>query len=108
MWKQFFYLRNAEAQNRTADTAVFSRMLYQLSYLGVSELQFYADLKECQKYHIRLLRRSKKKERCPSILIDGASSAGYSRGYLPAQTPMRGDNRSKRRRRSAVEQNASK
>jgi hypothetical protein len=28
--------RNAETQNRTADTAVFSRMLYQLSYLGVS------------------------------------------------------------------------
>lgn len=28
-------LINAEAQNRTADTAVFSRVLYQLSYLGV-------------------------------------------------------------------------
>lgn len=26
--------KNAETQNRTADTAVFSRMLYQLSYLG--------------------------------------------------------------------------
>ena len=24
----------AETQNRTADTAIFSRMLYQLSYLG--------------------------------------------------------------------------
>jgi hypothetical protein len=24
----------AKAQNRTADTAIFSRMLYQLSYLG--------------------------------------------------------------------------
>ena len=26
----------AEAQNRTADTTVFSRVLYQLSYLGIS------------------------------------------------------------------------
>ncbi len=25
----------AEGQNRTADTAIFSRMLYRLSYLGV-------------------------------------------------------------------------
>src|SRR5581483_3878668 len=31
---------NAEAQNRTADTAVFSRVLYQLSYLGVKRLYF--------------------------------------------------------------------
>ncbi len=29
--------KNAETQNRTADTAVFSRMLYQLSYLGGRE-----------------------------------------------------------------------
>ncbi len=27
-------LGGAEAQNRTADTTVFSRVLYQLSYLG--------------------------------------------------------------------------
>ena len=26
----------AEGRNRTADTAIFSRMLYQLSYLGVA------------------------------------------------------------------------
>jgi hypothetical protein len=30
----------AEEQNRTADTAVFSRVLYQLSYLGVDETYF--------------------------------------------------------------------
>ena len=28
--------RGAEAQDRTADTAIFSRVLYQLSYLGPS------------------------------------------------------------------------
>ena len=28
------FLLNAEEQNRTADTAVFSRVLYLLSYLG--------------------------------------------------------------------------
>ena len=28
----------AEGQNRTADTAVFSRVLYRLSYLGASSL----------------------------------------------------------------------
>jgi hypothetical protein len=27
--------RGAKGQNRTADTAIFSRMLYRLSYLGV-------------------------------------------------------------------------
>jgi hypothetical protein len=28
----------AQGRNRTTDTAIFSRMLYQLSYLGPSEL----------------------------------------------------------------------
>ena len=33
-WK---LLRNgAQGRNRTTDTAIFSRMLYQLSYLGIS------------------------------------------------------------------------
>ncbi len=81
---------NAETQNRTADTAVFSRMLYQLSYLGVSEQSFYADSRECQK---------KMRDACPSPLTD-KRRASPLRGYLPAQTPIRGDNRSKRRRRS--------
>src|SRR5690606_26435896 len=31
---QLFRLDGAEGQNRTADTTIFSRMLYQLSYLG--------------------------------------------------------------------------
>ena len=31
-------LRNgAQGRDRTADTAIFSRMLYQLSYLGLAE-----------------------------------------------------------------------
>ena len=30
--------RGAEGQNRTADTAVFSRVLYRLSYLGAGSL----------------------------------------------------------------------
>jgi hypothetical protein len=29
-------LLSAESQNRTGDTAIFSRMLYQLSYLGIT------------------------------------------------------------------------
>ena len=33
-------LTGAEAQNRTADTAVFSRVLYQLSYLGARAIIF--------------------------------------------------------------------
>ena len=37
----------AEAQNRTADTAVFSRVLYQLSYLG-RRLLFYSFSRFCQ------------------------------------------------------------
>ena len=30
-----FDLNGAQGWNRTSDTAIFSRMLYQLSYLGV-------------------------------------------------------------------------
>ena len=30
----FFLSESAETQNRTGDTAIFSRVLYQLSYLG--------------------------------------------------------------------------
>ncbi len=41
-------LDGAEAQNRTADTAVFSRVLYQLSYLGISLVPFYANPRICQ------------------------------------------------------------
>lgn len=29
------YTNGAQGRNRTTDTAIFSRMLYQLSYLGV-------------------------------------------------------------------------
>ena len=29
----------AETQNRTVDTTIFSRMLYQLSYLGIVSIQ---------------------------------------------------------------------
>jgi hypothetical protein len=29
-------MNGAQGRDRTADTAIFSRMLYQLSYLGVS------------------------------------------------------------------------
>src|SRR5512143_1843922 len=32
---------SAETQGRTADTAIFSRVLYQLSYLGVKRPVFY-------------------------------------------------------------------
>ena len=32
----FSLLDGAQGRNRTTDTAIFSRMLYQLSYLGVS------------------------------------------------------------------------
>ena len=63
LWKSLSYNKKpplsqrrfsyAEAQNRTADTAVFSRMLYQLSYLGVGDLQFYAELEECQKVAVK-------------------------------------------------------
>ena len=31
-----FQAESAESQNRTGDTAIFSRVLYQLSYLGLS------------------------------------------------------------------------
>ena len=34
----------AEEQNRTADTTVFSRVLYQLSYLGVRAYNFIPSL----------------------------------------------------------------
>ena len=30
----FLYENGAQGRNRTTDTAIFSRMLYQLSYLG--------------------------------------------------------------------------
>jgi hypothetical protein len=32
---------DAESQNRTGDTAIFSRVLYQLSYLGEIVMEFY-------------------------------------------------------------------
>ncbi len=38
----------AEEQNRTADTAVFSRVLYQLSYLGIVLAVFYTEPQICQ------------------------------------------------------------
>ena len=62
---------NAETQNRTADTAVFSRMLYQLSYLGVSEMVFYADSRECQTIAPPCAFRARKNARCRSVVIDG-------------------------------------
>jgi hypothetical protein len=70
--------RNAETQNRTADTAVFSRMLYQLSYLGVGRFLFYTVYDECQKRaaFIRGTRRLEEKKVlcCSSILANKHST----------------------------------
>ena len=35
-WSEAGYLNGAQGRDRTTDTAIFSRMLYQLSYLGTS------------------------------------------------------------------------
>lgn len=36
IWRAACVYPGAEGRNRTADTAIFSRMLYQLSYLGLA------------------------------------------------------------------------
>ncbi len=44
--KRLILLRNgAQGRNRTTDTAIFSRVLYQLSYLGESERSEPPDVK---------------------------------------------------------------
>jgi hypothetical protein len=50
--------RDAEEQNRTADTAVFSRVLYQLSYLGAegNVRVFYPESRRCQTRKTRNLQ----------------------------------------------------
>ena len=35
LWRSYSKTESAESQNRTGDTAIFSRVLYQLSYLGL-------------------------------------------------------------------------
>ena len=42
----FWLAESAETQDRTGDTAIFSRVLYQLSYLG----QMYLDVKRAEFY----------------------------------------------------------
>ena len=37
MKQQLGEVRGAQGRDRTTDTAIFSRMLYQLSYLGTSQ-----------------------------------------------------------------------
>ena len=39
-------LAGAQGRNRTTDTAIFSRMLYQLSYLGARRASFEASVSE--------------------------------------------------------------
>ena len=41
----------AESQNRTGDTAIFSRVLYQLSYLGPMANQALAARRRREDYH---------------------------------------------------------
>ena len=36
--------KNAQNRNRTSDTRIFSPLLYQLSYLGILDLNFHSDL----------------------------------------------------------------
>lgn len=65
-----FRLVGAEGQNRTADTTIFSRMLYQLSYLGtrrgaIDERQSYhgiLEVTEVQKF--KRFKKFKGFERC--------------------------------------------
>ncbi len=43
---------SAESQNRTGDTAIFSRVLYQLSYLGLNVRAYCTQLQgDCQAKH---------------------------------------------------------
>ena len=44
-------LGGAESQNRTGDTAIFSRVLYQLSYLGPMANQPSAARRRVERYH---------------------------------------------------------
>ncbi len=44
-------LGGAESQNRTGDTAIFSRVLYQLSYLGPMVNQPSAARRRLERYH---------------------------------------------------------
>ena len=37
-------IKNAQNRNRTSDTRIFSPLLYQLSYLGILDLNFHSDL----------------------------------------------------------------
>ena len=65
----------AESQNRTGDTAIFSRVLYQLSYLGVSSRRVLSnhDLAETDKVdapsdiHGSLVRASSTSDCVPPI-----------------------------------------
>ena len=45
-FRPFFLAGSAETQDRTGDTAIFSRVLYQLSYLG----QIYSVVKRAEFY----------------------------------------------------------
>ncbi len=45
-FRPFFLAESAETQDRTGDTAIFSRVLYQLSYLG----QIYSVVKRAEFY----------------------------------------------------------
>ncbi len=90
--------QGAEDQNRTGDTAVFSRVLYLLSYLGASGpiLPHSASVSNGKGFPSlkTTMRRS-------ATAPDCFTAHRYQLGYLLAQTPMQGDNLSKRRRRSA-------
>ncbi len=65
----------AESQNRTGDTAIFSRVLYQLSYLGPMTNQALAARRRAGEYH-GPRRPFKARNRCP----DAPSRAVYPPG----------------------------
>ena len=62
----------AESQNRTGDTAIFSRVLYQLSYLGPMANQALVARRRAGGYHGPLSRLNR--ARLPAA---GRPAAGY-------------------------------
>ena len=75
---------SAETQDRTGDTAIFSRVLYQLSYLGQSILllsvrDFTRTYRDCQE---RLLIR----RNCPQLVLTFYSRVDIMLGRCPIET----------------------
>ena len=72
----------ASGRNRTSDTGIFSPLLYQLSYRGAPDVDYYTAKSKFVKRKMQIFSKNLKNNACaPKLFAPGAADLLFGRDY---------------------------